>query len=169
MGWSTTAPTLPSGSSWVQKGTTSVENNLQYIATTVYCARLDGKNFAVWVHETRRVYTDSQIYHRCDIGGVTGTLYTGKWTAGNNNYVDYYFTGEADAGVSIAVVIGRKQGDGDDDYLRKTVTFAAPDLLGDILWIKVSGSWKKVSKVYIKVSGAWKSGLAKFKTGGAWK
>lgn len=168
MGWSTSAPTLPAGSAWAQVGTTSVETNNLKITSTIYAARLDGNGFAVRVTETRTFYKSSfnQTYHRCDIGGVTGTAYTGSWPANSGNTVSYYFTGEAAAGASIKVTVGR-QADSTGDM--KASTFAAPALLGPTVYIKVGGAWKQASAVYIKVSGAWKEGQLKFKTGGAWK
>ena len=56
MGWSTSAPSLPSGSSWAQVGTTFVETNNLKITSTIYAARLDGNGFAVRVTETRTLY-----------------------------------------------------------------------------------------------------------------
>lgn len=168
MGWSTSAPTLPSGSSWAQKGTTSVETNNLKITSTIYVARLDGNNFAVRVTETRTFYKSSfnQTYHRCDIGGVTGTAYTGTWPSNSGDTVSYYFTGEAAAGTGITVTVGR-QADSSGDM--KSSTFTAPALLGPTVYIKVDGSWKKANAVYVKSAGAWKAGQLKAKTGGEWK
>ena len=168
MGWSTSAPTLPSGSSWAQVGTTSVETNNLKITSTIYAARLDGNGFAVRVTETRTFYKSyfNQTYHRCDIGGVTGTAYTGSWPANSGDTVSYYFTGEAAAGASITVTVGR-QADSTGDM--KASTFAAPALLGPTVYIKVGGTWKQAASVYIRVSGAWKDALVKIKVGGTWK
>lgn len=168
MGWSTSAPTLPSGSSWAQVGTTSVETNNLKITSTIYAARLDGNGFAVRVTETRTFYKSyfNQTYHRCDIGGVTGTAYTGSWPANSGDTVSYYFTGEAAAGTSITVTVGR-QADSTGDM--KASTFAAPALLGPTVYIKVGGTWKQATSVYIRVSGAWKDALVKIKVGGSWK
>lgn len=168
MGWSTSAPTLPSGSSWAQVGTTSVETNNLKITSTIYAARLDGNGFAVRVTETRTFYKSyfNQTYHRCDIGGVTGTAYTGSWPANSGDTVSYYFTGEAAAGTSITVTVGR-QADSTGDM--KSSTFTAPALLGPTVYIKVGGTWKQATSVYIRVSGAWKDVLVKIKVGGSWK
>ena len=168
MGWSTSAPTLPSGSSWAQVGTTFVETNNLKITSTIYAARLDGNGFAVRVTETRTFYKSyfNQTYHRCDIGGVTGTAYTGSWPANSGDTVSYYFTGEAAAGASIKVTVGR-QADSTGDM--KSSTFTAPALLGPTVYIKVGGTWKQASTVYVKSSGVWKEGQLKIKTGGAWK
>ena len=168
MGWSTSAPTLPAGSAWAQVGTTSVETNNLKITSTIYAARLDGNGFAVRVTETRTFYKSyfNQTYHRCNIGGVTGTAYTGSWPANSGDTVSYYFTGEAAAGTSITVTVGR-QADSTGDM--KASTFAAPALLGPTVYIKVGGTWKQAASVYIRVSGAWKDALAKINVGGSWK
>ena len=168
MGWSTSAPTLPSGSSWAQVGTTSVETNNLKITSTIYAARLDGNGFSVRVTETRTFYKSyfNQTYHRCDIGGVTGTAYTGSWPANSGDTVSYYFTGEAAAGASITVTVGR-QADSTGDM--KASTFTAPALLGPTVYIKVGGTWKQATSVYVKISGAWKDALAKINVGGSWK
>lgn len=168
MGWSTSAPTLPAGSAWAQVGTTSVETNNLKITSTIYAARLDGNGFAVRVTETRTFYKSyfNQTYHRCDIGGVTGTAYTGSWPANSGDTVSYYFTGEAAAGTSITVTVGR-QADSTGDM--KASTFAAPALLGPTVYIKVGGTWKQATSVYIRVSGAWKDAPVKIKVGGSWK
>lgn len=167
MGWSTTEPTLPAGSSWEQVGTTSVETNNLKITSTIYAARLDGNGFAVRAAETRTIYNSNfnQVYHRCDIDGVAGTASTGKWTAGSGKTASYYFTGEAAAGVSIKVTVGR-QADSSGDM--KSVTFAAPALLGAAVYFKAGGVWKK-GQVKINVNGVWKDAVAKFRTGGTWK
>lgn len=168
MGWSTSAPTLPAGSAWAQVGTTYVETNNLKITSTIYAARLDGNGFAVRVTETRTFYRSyfDQTYHRCDIGGVTGTAYTGSWPANSGDTVSYYFTGEAAAGASITVTVGR-QADSTGDM--ESSTFTAPALLGPTVYIKVAGTWEKASKVYVKSSGAWKEGQLKINVGGAWK
>ena len=168
MAWSTTAPTLPAGSVWAQVGTTSVETNNLKITSTIYAARLDGNGFAVRVTETRTLYKSNfnQTYHRCDIGGVTGTAYTGSWPANSGDTVSYYFTGEAAAGASITVTVGR-QADSTGDM--KASTFTAPALLGPTVYIKVGGTWKQATSVYIRVSGAWKDAMAKINVGGSWK
>ena len=168
MGWSTSAPTLPAGSAWAQVGTTSVETNNLKITSTIYAARLDGNGFAVRVTETRTFYKSyfNQTYHRCDIGGVTGTAYTGSWPANSGDTVSYYFTGEAAAGASITVTVGR-QADSTGDM--KASTFTAPALLGPTVYIKVGGTWKQATSVYIRVSGAWKDAPVKINVGGSWK
>ena len=152
MAWSLTAPTLPSGSSWAQVDTLWYENNNFKITGTIYVARLDGENFAVKVTETRTFYRTgfTDVYHRCDVAGVTGTAATGTWPADSGSTVNYYFTGVASAGASIKVVVGRKA-DSTADMITKT--FTAPDLLGPTIYINVNGAARKVVKFLLNVSG----------------
>lgn len=169
MGWSTSAPSLPSGSSWVQKGTTSWENNHIRITSIVYVARLADNGIAVKITETRTqigTYWQTDNYMRVDIGGTAGTAYTTNWAANSGVAASIYYTGTADAGVTVAVKVGYRE---DTASSIKTVSFTAPALLGPTVYVKVSGAWKKASAVYVKNSGEWKAGQLKVKTGGAWK
>lgn len=168
MGWSTWAPTLPSGSSWVQKGTTYWENNNIKITSTVSVARLDGDQIAVSITETRTqqgTYWQTGNYMRVDIGGTTGTAYTTDWSADSGVAQSIYFTGTAAAGATVVVTVGYP----DVSASMQTVSFAAPALLGPTVYVKVGGTWKQASAVYVKSSGAWKEGQLKIKTEGAWK
>ena len=128
MAWTKTAPSLPNGSSWVKVGTTTYQNNNLTITSVVYCARLNGQGFALKVNETRSHYryNFTDLYLRCDIGGVTGTPETGiKGTKGNGS-TTAYFTGEAAAGVQIKVTVSLN----DSNYdTRDRFTFTAPALL----------------------------------------
>ena len=112
MAWSRTAPELPSGSEWTQVGTTSWGNNNLDITSVVSVARLNGKGFAVQVVETRQHYryNFTDLYLRCDIGGVTGTPETGIKGTSSNGSTTAYFTGEAAAGVTVDVVVGFQAG-----------------------------------------------------------
>lgn len=156
MAWSTTAPTLPTGSSWAQVATLYFENNNLKITGTMYVARLDGTNFAVKVTETRTFYKTgfTDVYHRCDVAGVTGTASTGTWPSNSGSTVSYYFTGVAAAGASVKVVVGRKA-DSTADMITKT--FTAPALLGPTLYINVNGTARKVVKILINVNGTAKT------------
>ena len=157
MGWSTSAPTLPSGSSWVQKGTTFWEHNHIRIASTVSVARLDGDQIAVRITETRtQVGTIWQTdnYMRVDIGGTTGTAYTTAWSANSGVAKSIYYTGTAAAGVTVKVTVGYSQGVSSS---LKTVSFAAPALLGPTVYINVNGTAKKVVKFLINVNGTAKT------------
>ena len=169
MGWSTSAPTLPSGSSWVQKGTTFWENNHIRMSSTVSVARLDGDQIAVRITETRTqqgTYWKTDNYMRVDVGGTTGTAYTTAWSASSGVAASIYYTGTADAGVTVIVTVGYRQ---DTSTSHKTVSFTAPALLGPTVYIKVGGTWEQASAVYVKSSGAWKEGQLKINIGGAWK
>ena len=156
MAWSTSAPTLPGGSEWTQVGTTTYQDNNTTITSVVYCARLNGQGFALKVEETRSHaqsnFTD--LYLRCDIGGVTGTPETGiKGTSGNGS-TTVYFTGESAAGVQITVTVSFS---GTDYDTRDRFTFAAPALLGPTVYINVNGTAKKVVKFLINVNGTAKT------------
>ena len=166
MGWSLTAPTLPAGVTWSQVGTTYLDQDNLKLTSIVSVARLEGIGFAVRVAETRNVHTTSltdffQYYHRCDIGGVTGTASTGNWlNVGNNNTTQYfYFTGVAAAGPSIKVTVGAQA---DRTDLMKTVTFTAPALLGPQLQLNVGGTARKVVKILLNVSGTAKEVAIKY-------
>ena len=169
MAWSTTPPTLPSGSAWEQKGTTSWANNHIKITSTVSVARLDGDQIAVRITETRTqvgTYWQTDNYMRVDVGGTTGTAYTTAWSANSGVAASIYYTATAAAGEIINVIVGWRE---DTSSSHKSVSFAAPALLGPTVYIKVGGAWKKASKVYVKSSGAWKEGQLKINVGGAWK
>ena len=169
MGWSTSAPTLPSGSSWAQKGTTFWENNHIRITSTVSVARLDGDQIAVRITETRTqqgIYWQTDNYMRVDVGGTTGTAYKTAWDANSGVAESIYYTGTAAAGVTVTVTVGYSQ---DVSSSLQTVSFAAPELLGPTVYINVGGTWKQASAVYVKSSGAWKEGQLKINVGGAWK
>lgn len=153
MGWSKTAPTLPTGSTWVQKGTTSWENNNIVITSKVSVARLDDDGIAIRITETRTkqgsAYSKDN-YMRVDIGSTTGTPYTTDWAANSGVAASVYYTGTAAAGVTIKVVVGFRADTSDS---LKTVTFAAPDLLGPTLYINVNGTDRKVVKFLLNVDG----------------
>lgn len=169
MGWSTSAPTLPSGSSWAQVGTTFWENDHIKITSVVYVARLENEGIAVRITETRTqqgIYWQTDNYMRVDVGGTTGTAYTTAWDADSGVAESIYYTGNAAAGVTVKVTVGYNQ---DVSSSLQPVSFAAPALLGPTVYINVGGTWKQASAVYVKSSGAWKEGQLKIKTEGAWK
>lgn len=167
MAWSTTPPELPGGSEWTQVGTTSWGNNNLEITSVVSVARLNGKGFAVQVVETRKHdrYNFTDLYLRCDIGGVAGTPETGIKGTSSNGSTTAYFTGEAAAGVTVDVVVGFRA---DISSSLKTVSFTAPALLGLTVFLKVGGVWKP-AQVKVKVGGVWKDAMVKIKVGGTWK
>ena len=165
MAWSTSAPTLPSGSSWAQKGTTSWANNHIKITSTVSVARLDGDQIAVRITETRTqvgTYWQTDNYMRVDIGGTTGRAYTTAWSANSGVAKSIYYTGTANAGVTVDVTVGYRA---DTPSSLKTVSFTAPEMLGPTIFINVNGTARKVVKFLINVNGAAKTVTAiKFKT-----
>ena len=157
MAWSTTAPTLPSGSSWAQKGTTSWANNHIQSTSTVSVARLDGDQIAVRITETRtQVGTlwQTDNYMRVDIGDTTGTAYTTAWSANSGVAKSIYYTGTAAAGVTVKVTVGCSQGVSSS---LRTVSCAGPALLGPTVYINVKGTAKKVVKFLINVNGTAKT------------
>ena len=157
MAWSTSAPTLPSGSAWVQVGTTSWENNNIRIASTVSVARLDGDQIAVRITETRTqigTYWQTDNYMRVDVGGVTGNAYTTAWSANSGVAASIYYTGTAAAGVTVIVTVGYRQ---DTSVSLKTVSFVSPALLGPTIFINVNGTGRKVVKFLINVNGTAKT------------
>lgn len=145
MGWSKTEPTLPAGSEWTQVGTTKYQDNNTTILSTVYCARLEGKGFALKVAESRSHarYDITMLYLRCDINGVTGTPEdTIKGTSGDGS-TTVYFIGEADAGVSVNVKVRGNNTSNSDTY-GGNMSFIMPDVLAQsAIWINISGVWKK--------------------------
>ena len=156
MAWSTTAPTLPGGSEWTQVGTTIYEDNNTRITSVVYYARLNGNSFALKVEESRIHirFNLTDLYLRCDIGGVTGTPETGiKGTSGNGS-TTVYFTGESAAGVQITVTVSFS---GTNHDTRDRFTFTAPALLGPTVYINVNGTAKKVVKFIVNVNGTAKT------------
>ena len=168
MSWSTTAPTLPNGSSWEEKGTTSWENNNIRIVSTVSVARLDGDQIAVRITETRTkigTYWQTENYMRVDVGGITGTAYTTSWSASSGVAQSIYFTGTAAAGATIDVIVGYPG----ISASMKSVSFEAPELLGPTVWLNVSGTWKKASAVHVKSNGVWTDARVKINVGGEWK
>ncbi len=167
MAWSRTAPELPSGSEWTQVGTTSWGNNNLEITSVVSVTRLNGNGLAVQVVETRRHdrYNFTDLYLRCDIGGVTGTPETGIKGTSSNGSTTAYFTGEAAAGVTVDVVVGFRA---DISSSLKRVSFIAPAPLGATVYVKIAGVWKP-TQIKVKVGGVWRDAVAKIKVGGTWK
>lgn len=148
MSWSTTAPSLPSGSEWVQKGTISISNNQLNVTGTIFCARLADRGFALKIvekrvfHLTNPNFTDFyKTYHRCDVAGVTGNAYTESRFGNSGSTKTYYFTGIAEAGASIKVIVGVKV-----DNSVQEIPFAAPALLAQrAIWQKQNGQWVKIA------------------------
>ena len=168
MAWSKTAPTLAAGSEWVQQGTTKYQDNNVTITSVVSCGRLSGKGFSVQAVITyasaRNYVTDLNL--QCNIGDVTGEVDSSfKGKANTTTTLTLYFTGEADPGTTITVLI---YGPGRPGAYGGSMSFTAPELAGNTVFIKVNGVWKE-GQVKINVNGVWKDAMAKFRTGGTWK
>ena len=128
MAWSTIAPSLPSGSEWVRKGTISISHAQLDVTGTVFCARLADRGFALKIvekrafHLTNPNFTDFyKTYHRCDVAGITGEAYTESHFGSSGSTKTYYFTGIAEAGATIKVVVGVKV-----DSVMQEISFTAP-------------------------------------------
>ena len=170
MGWSTTAPTLPTGSSWVQKDTIRISNNQLDVTGTLYFARLKDTGFALKLvekrtfHLTNPNFTDFyKTYHRCDVAGVTGTAYTENHFGNSGSTKTYYFTGTAAAGATIYVLVGVKVDNSTDSS-----TFTAPASLGIIAYVNVNGTWKQASP-WVNIGGTWKQVVPYINNAGTWK
>ena len=170
MGWSTTAPTLPSGSEWVQKDTIRISNNQLDVTGTLYFARLKDTGFALKLvekrsfHLTNPNFTDFyKTYHRCDVAGVTGTAYTENHFGNSGSTKTYYFTGTAAAGATIYVLVGVKVDNSTDSS-----TFTAPASLGIIAYVNVNGTWKQASP-WVNIGGTWKQVVPYVNNAGTWK
>ena len=170
MGWSTTAPTLPSGSSWVQKDTIRISNNQLDVTGTLYFARLKDTGFALKLvekrsfHLTNPNFTDFyKTYHRCDVAGATGTAYTENHFGNSGSTKTYYFTGTAAAGATIYVLVGVKVDNSTDSS-----TFTAPASLGIIAYVNVNGTWKQASP-WVNIGGTWKQVVPYINNAGTWK
>ena len=142
MGWSTTAPTLPSGSSWVQKDTIRISNNQLDVTGTLYFARLKDTGFALKLvekrsfHLTNPNFTDFyKTYHRCDVAGATGTAYTENHFGNSGSTKTYYFTGNADLDDTIHVLVSLNL-----DSSTGSSTFASPGVLVTIIFDDQGGS-----------------------------
>lgn len=161
MAWSTTAPELPSGSAWEQEKSISGAANHWRITGNLYIARLNGRKFAIKAELTSgngeygTYYPPEKWTLRCDIGGVTGTEDTSFDVS--KGTTTFYFVGEAEEGVTITAKVG---GVGAAVAVQ-TVTFTAPALFGDVLYLNVNGAAKQVTRVLLNVDGTAKEALAK--------
>ena len=177
MGWSLSEPSRPFGSEWVKKASFSyinINNNID-MSGTIYCARLDDNGFAIWIEEWRNTHPTNpeyidfyRTYHRCDIGNTQGTPYEEEADASRfqgGKTINYYFTGQADPGVSITVKIGVKA---DNPYVMQTKTFTAPEFLGPKVYIRISNQWKQ-GKIKINVGGSWKEARLRYKNNSTWE
>lgn len=169
MGWSKTAPALPSGSSWEQTQTTKFWANHWKLDTTRSIARLEGKSIAIKIVATisNGSYGDffnPGNYHLSATAGGTTSTDTTSYSMSKGTQT-FYYVGTAEAGSTVETKVGYV----DSNSSRILKTFTAPALLGPTVYVKVGGTWKQASKVYVKSSGTWKEGQLTIKTGGAWK
>ena len=141
MGWSTTEPTLPIGSEWAQKDTIKISNSQLDVTSTLYFARLEDTGFALKLVEKRTFLSNSiltyfyRTRYRCDVAGVTGTEYTETPFGNNGKTNTYYFTGNADLGDTIYVLVSLNL-----DSSTGSSTFAAPGVLVTIAFDDQGGS-----------------------------
>lgn len=167
MGWSTTAPTLPSGVEWAQAADTvsGRYNNFSVTATVSY-ARMSGKQLAIMVV--------------CTVGyGQSGKYYTfGNWflqatvagtaDAGDNSLGSalgtqtFYYIAEAGASAEVKIGVGW------NGVANWVISFTAPKLRGATAYVNVNGSWKEAT-MFVNVGGTWKEAQAKINVGGDWK
>ena len=168
MGWTQTAPELPSGSAWEQEKSVYGSANHWSLSGKLYIARLNGRQFAIKAELTSgngeygTYYPPEKWTLRCDIGGVTGTADTSFGVS--KGKTTFYFVGEAGEGVTITAKVG---GVGAAVAVQ-TATFSAPALLGSTVFLKVGGVWKS-AQIKVKIGGVWKDAVAKIKVGGTWK
>lgn len=170
MAWSQTAPTLPEGKTWEQEQTVYGQiQTLYHMHWTARIARLKGNQIAVRVKEwcTRGSAANASWFQPPSTFGVTvsvnGQAGTEEALTAGRQYatIEWYYTGSASSGATVTLTFN----DGISPAV--TVTFTAPDADGDVLYLKVGGTWKQTTQY--RKGGTWKNALAKFKTGGAWK
>lgn len=129
MAWTTTAPTLPNGSSWVQEQTTNFVQNHWTLNTIRSIARLDGNNIAVKVVAVMSngsygtFYTPGKYYLSLSAGGETVTDTT-TYTMSKGTQT-FYCVGVAEPGSTVSTTVGYI----DSSSSRKKITFTAPALL----------------------------------------
>lgn len=129
MGWSKTAPTLPSGSSWVQEQTTTFWANHWKLDTVRSIARLEGTSIAIKVVATMSngsygdFFNPGKYHLSATAGGTTSTNTTSySMTKGTQTF---YYVGTAAAGSTVTTVVGYV----DSSASRISKTFTAPALL----------------------------------------
>lgn len=129
MAWTTTAPTLSNGSSWVQEQTTNFVANHWTLNTTRYIARLDGNSIAVKVVAVMSngsygtFYTPGKYHLSMTAGGQTVTDTT-TYTMSKGTQT-FYCVGVAEPGSTVSTTIGYM----DSSSSRKVITFTAPAFL----------------------------------------
>ncbi len=157
MAWSTSAPTLPSGSSWgSEKKMSKYEQNHFAMTPTLFIARLSGAGIAVKVD----LLMANGEYG--DYDGVNGKYYLMTRRSGEpddeNTDIKFptvvgtktvYWTGTAAAGETIRVFVG-VSGIGSSNQYKD---FTAPAILNIPLFANSAGTVYQVEKAYANVSG----------------
>lgn len=168
MGWSTTAPTLPSGSSYGSEQALSKKyQNHYHIQPAVSIARLEGTQVAVKV-----VFT----LENGDYGDYDNTQYlylkTGSEAADTSigfpaavGTKTVYWTGTAEAGATVSVTVGAK----DVSATQQTASLTAPALLALPMWINDGGTLKQIQKAYYNDNGTIKECAVWYNDGGTIK
>ena len=156
MAWSTSAPTLPSGSSWTgSTSITQISRNHIKLDCEISIARLEGNNVAVKCHVTvwKGTYDDYYSAHlylkEGDSAAETGISTPPGPVYSSGKTMDVYWTGEKAAGASVSITVGL---DNDSPSLR-TKTLTAPALLALPVWVNDGGTLKQVEKAYYNDNG----------------
>ena len=151
MGWSTTAPTLPSGSSWT--GETSISQiirNYWKLDCTMYIARLSGQGVTVKCHFTLSAgsygYSNNEYFYLKEGSSSADTSIQYPSSAGTK---DIYWTGDKAAGASVSITVGAVG----DSTARQTKTLTAPALLALPIWLNDGGTLKQIEKAYYNDNG----------------
>lgn len=154
MGWSKTAPTLPSGSSWVQEQTTEFWSNYWKLDTVRSIARLEGTSIAIKVVATMSngsygSFINPGKYHlSATAGGTTSTDTTSySMTKGTQTF---YYVGTAAAGSTVTTVVGYM----DSSASRISKTFTAPALLVTSLTISFDAQGGSACSAITRNKGA---------------
>lgn len=125
MGWSTTAPTLPTGSSWKSVGSWNTTANKYSTAGTIAIARLATNQVAVrFVLNTNSGSTSTFAPPGCMDFKVGDSTQSYGWGASISKTV--YWTGTLNAGAKVKVAAGAHDSGGSAfshaTYLEKTAT-----------------------------------------------
>lgn len=155
MAWSTSAPTLPSGSSWT--GSTSISQIIRNhikLDCTLSIARLEGNNVAVKCHFTIKWgsygdYYVATLYLKEGGSAADTSITTPDTVYSAGTTMDVYWTGEKAAGASVSITVGLNN----DSASQRTKTLTAPALLALPIWVDDGGTLKQVEKAYYNDNG----------------
>ena len=170
MAWSTTAPTLPAGSSWGgEQSMAAYTANYYKISAKLTIARLAGEQVAV-----RVVFTLAEGSYGTYNGNNTYFHLKTDSEAANDSIAfpstvgtkTVYWTGTKAAGVSIAVTVGVYN----NSASHVTKTFTAPALLALPLYVRPEGDGvRQAVKAYANVGGTIKECAVYANVGGVIK